>query len=625
MPLPCQERRNLGKLRRRFLVVASVLVSLALCSGCNHWARRARWGSGECQYDQKIQVSRAGRQSTVRQTTVRLCAYHSGSGTTAELAKTAERLEATGDAACVDAFFAAVFRGWQDIEALGNSPATDDLVRCSQLYDASLAKLLMTAQRHHRLDPASGLKILQDGQFVTIPIKHYGFAWSAEDFNELKLVGEYRLTKHARPLRGVGLGVPLVVIRHRCEPEEFFRPSQAFAATAVLRPRGDVRSACRIASEDNSECNEFVLEFYNPAHCTRLATTTGRWLLARDLTASMAWQVSSSPSNPVVEYLRPDTDIAKAKLIMFEPYQRGKIPVVFVHGLISDPTTWVTMINQLNAQSWFRERYQIWAFSYPTGMPFLVSAATLRRELNAALAVSPGAADDPAANQMVLIGHSMGGLLLKLQVTESGSAIWDLAANRPLDELRASPADRERLREVFFFEPQPFVRQVIWIGTPHRGSTLARRGVGRIGSLLARPTSEADERHRRMVAENPGVFQSWIRRRVPTSPDLLEPDSPLLVAMEKLPINPAVRLHSIIGVIRTKSLHGPGDGAVSLASAQHRCVESEKWVPEGHEELHVAQESIIEVERILQDNLLEYDLLLNQIRRRSTRISTLSQ
>jgi pimeloyl-ACP methyl ester carboxylesterase len=294
---------------------------------------------------------------------------------------------------------------------------------------------------------------------------------------------------------------------------------------------------------------------------------------------------------------------------MLTPYQCGKIPVVFVHGLLSDPATWMPMRNQLDGKSWFRERYQVWFFRYPTGIPFLVSAAALRRELNTAVACCPGAAEDPAAQQMVLISHSMGGLISKLQVSESGNEIWNLAANRPLDEIRAAPADRERLREVFYFEPLPFVRRLIMIGTPHRGSTLARRGIGRIGSCLARPTTEADERQRRVVRENPGVFEPWISRRVPNSVDLLEPDSPLLAAMLKLPICPDVRMHSIIGVSRTKSCQGPGDGAVSLTSAGLSCVDSEKLVSATHEELHDAAASVIEVERILQQHLCDFDRL----------------
>ena len=95
--------------------------------------------------------------------------------------------------------------------------------------------------------------------------------------------------------------------------------------------------------------------------------------------------------------------------------------------------------------------------------------------------------------------------MAKLQITESGTDLWNLVADLPLDQIQASPEDRERLREVFFFAPLPFVRKVIFIGTPHRGSTLARRGIGRIASCVARSPADTDERHRRVVAENPGV------------------------------------------------------------------------------------------------------------------------
>ena len=241
-----------------------------------------------------------------------------------------------------------------------------------------------------------------------------------------------------------------------------------------------------------------------------------------------------SPNSPIEAFLRPDSADAKAQLVMLEPYQRGKIPVVFVHGIASDPTTWLTMFNTLRSQEWFRERYQAWAFRYPSGIPFLATAATLRRELDAAVALSPGAADDPAAQQMVLIGHSMGGLVSKLQVTESGTELWDLVADRPLDAINADEADRERLREVFFFAPLPFVREVIFIGTPFNGSSMASRGVGRLSSWAVVTSTDADERHRRIVRDNPGVFDPWLARKVPTSVDLLRPDHPLLEAMKCL-------------------------------------------------------------------------------------------
>jgi pimeloyl-ACP methyl ester carboxylesterase len=451
---------------------------------------------------------------------------------------------------------------------------------------------------------------------MVVPVERHGFAWSADDFSEYELVGDYHLADKARPQRTSGLGVPLVVKRRSLCNDEFHRKLQPFAATAILCPNACTALRCSAEvvepvddfSIDNGKspgAEPFVLHLYNPVHCTRAEIDGARWPLAGDTTAPFAWQLSNAPNSPIQAFLSPDRE--QAQLVMLEPYQAGKIPIVFVHGLLSDPTTWVSLGNQLRQETWFRERYQVWVFRYPTGMPFLVSAATLRRELNAALANAPEAADDPAAQRMVLVGHSMGGLVSKLQVTESGPDLWNLAARRPLDEINASDADRERLREVFFFKPQPFIRHVIFIGTPHRGSTLAGRGIGRIGSLAVRPTSEADERQRRLVEQNPGVFRMGLQTRVPTSVDLLEPSNPLLGAMLGLTVGPGVELHSIIGIAKTSSPHGPSDGVVSLTSASIPGVESEKLVSETHVELHHSAAAVGEVQRILQRNLREFD------------------
>ena len=219
---------------------------------------------------------------------------------------------------------------------------------------------------------------------------------------------------------------------------------------------------------------------------------------------------------------------------------------------------------------------------------------------------------------MVLIGHSMGGLVSKLQVTDSGTELWDLVANRPLDAIRAEDADRERLREVFFFATQPYIRKVIFIGTPHRGSSLAADAVGRVSSWAAKLTKEADTRHRRLVADNPGVFNPWIVRKVPTSVDLLRPNHPLLEAIEKLPVASDVQLHSIIGVADSDRTDGPGDGVVPLTSARHRGVTSEKLVSETHQGLHEAGTTSIEIERILNRQLRDYDQLLDDLPRDPT-------
>ncbi|MBS0210199.1 MAG: alpha/beta fold hydrolase [Planctomycetes bacterium] len=622
----CTSRRIFTSPNRSFVFCALLVVNLATFAGCKCWSKPAEWRDGECRYDHTI-------HHTATEVVVAPAGHTHGFSKplgcpkSLVLAREASNLEAAGDALCVDAYYAAACQAWREVAALGRKPSRTELAEVSQPYHACVAKLIVTADRFHKIDPDRGLQVLDHGRQVIVPIERLGFAWSSEDFNGFELVGEYKIGKRSPTTRTTGLGVPLVVKRLRCQRDEFYREVQPFAATAVLCPReprpiAQRSSRGRAASATNepeivtpellSAETCFELRLYNPLNCAQVELTSGRWPLAGDQTAPLAWQMSQSRNNPVQAFLRPDANDAEPQLVMLEPYQAGKIPVVFVHGLLSDPSTWIDLGNQLRAQAWFRERYQVWVFRYPTGAPFLVSAAALRRELNAALHSAPEAEGDLAGNFMVLVGHSMGGLVSKLQVTDSGNRLWELVANRPMDQLVASDADRNHLQQVFCFEPQPFVRHVVFIGTPHRGSTMARRGIGRLTSLVARESSEAKERQRRLMDDNPGAFKTALRMKIPTSVDLLEPSNPLLAAMEQMPIAPCVQLHSIIGVAKPVSCEGPGDGVVTVASATHPGVASEKLVDEKHEELHHAAATVIELERILQQNARDYARALDR-------------
>ena len=137
-------------------------------------------------------------------------------------------------------------------------------------------------------------------------------------------------------------------------------------------------------------------------------------------------------------------------------------------------------------------------------------------------------------------------------------------------------------------------------------------------SWAAKLTTEADARHPRLVADNPGVFNLWIVRKVPTSVDLLRPNHPLLEAIEKLPVASDVQLHSIIGVADTDRTDGPGDGVVPVTSARHEGGTSEKLVSESHQGLHDAATTSIEIERILERQLRDYDQLFDDLPRAPT-------
>ena len=295
--------------------------------------------------------------------------------------------------------------------------------------------------------------------------------------------------------------------------------------------------------------------------------------------------------------------IDKADIRMLEPYQPGKIPVLFVHGLLDDPFIFNDMIVALHRTPGFLDRYQIWVFRYPTGITFLRSAALLREDLRDATSAFDPRNRDPAIHDMVLIGYSMGGLLAKLQVTSSGDYLWAVAANRPLNSLVTTEKTRSFLREIFYFEPMPMIRRVIFIATPHDGSPVSGTLLGRFATSVVQRPTDTVEAVAQINRDNPGALRPMLlQRRLPSSIDVLAAGNPLLPAMRQLPFSPSVTLHTIAG-------HGPhppqrarGDLIVPLSSAHLDEAVSELWVPAIHTKIYYHPYTIAEVQRILAEH-----------------------
>jgi hypothetical protein len=212
---------------------------------------------------------------------------------------------------------------------------------------------------------------------------------------------------------------------------------------------------------------------------------------------------------------------------------------------------------------------------------------------------------DEALNHVVLVGHSMGGLISKMQISESGTALWNSISRQRFEQVVMSPNTRKKLSEAVFFTPSPMVSRVVFIGTPHRGSALAQRAIGRVGSLLIKEATDLKSEHDRLIADNPGVFSDEFSRRVPTSIDMLEPKSDLLQAIHCLPINTRVRIDSIVGNGRWMPGNGDSDGVVPVTSAKHERSTSVVMVNQKHAKLTEDPAVIQQVMRILREHGLE--------------------
>ncbi|QJE97755.1 esterase/lipase family protein [Luteolibacter luteus] len=382
-----------------------------------------------------------------------------------------------------------------------------------------------------------------------------------------------------------GVGAPLVVIGpENREYRRTFDPPRVHAAmTAILRFEGH-RSA--------------TLELHEPLEEEKISIAGRNPTLAADFTApiSMYIAVARPDKLGLIRLLNPQKYSDTARLIRTQKYDKNRIPVLFVHGLQDTPATWVPMYQQLLNDPVLRDRYQFWVFSYPSGYPFPYSASLLRKELDGVNKAFPGHKD------IVIVGHSMGGIISRLMVTNAGDRIWkDLFGKSPA-ETKVSGASRHLLEESLVFEHRKEIRRAIFIATPHKGSIFASNWIGRLGSRLVRiPSFLADTRN--AVASLVTVDTASMQLdRAPNSIDTLAPNNRFVISMNKLPIDPGVTYHSIIGDRGKGDTPNSSDGVVAYWSSHLDHAASEKIVPSGHS-AHQNPEGIEEVKRILKLHL----------------------
>jgi pimeloyl-ACP methyl ester carboxylesterase len=455
-----------------------------------------------------------------------------------------------------------------------------------RIYQQSLANLLQAAIRFERIDPRGRLQIGPDPTGLNVLITHHGFPWHPQQISRVLMANETATLGVDRYYQSSGLGTPLVAVHENRGREPLYPDRLFFPVTAVLRPANAIDPESSSTIHTGMASRDIVLEFHNPHRFDSIPVASSVVPMARDLTAPLVHLYRETPRRFTEGLLDPDDADVRPRLFLSEPYQSGKIPIVFIHGLWSDPITWINMVNDLRSQGDINRHYQFWYFRYPTGRGLLESAAELRESLERTQDRFDPSHEQLALRHVVLIGHSMGGIVAKLQVSDSHDILWRQAASRDLEAVRTTPEMRARLRRMFFFQASPLVSRVVSIGTPHHGSESTRRLAGRLASRLVRSSPSEEARYRQLMDQNRDIFAEFLWDSWPTSIDLLEPTNPLLQAFAKLPIAPHVRRHTVIGD-RSMNLRGePTDGVVSVSSARQWDVESEYLVSLRHKEIH---------------------------------------
>lgn len=474
-------------------------------------------------------------------------------------------------------------------------PFDPRLRTAADLYNRALTRGLASDDGEH-VDLRAGRYKLPFGN-LTVRYDPMIARWEGRELSGFIPAAELHVQGLQNRFRESGLGAPLAAEMSRVvEPPGgmHLAPALKLPVTALLRL--DISPAAIAASEFTGD-----LVLY-PGNERRRVDVAGQTVpLEIEPTAAFAYALSNSTvwNSEIAGFFRGDlfADMP-SQLFGLEPYRPGRIPVVLIHGTASSAGRWADMVNDLQNDPAIRDKFQFWLFAYNTGNPIAVSAAALRESLTTAVARLDPGRTDPALHQIVLVGHSQGGLLAKMLVIDAGSQLFDAFSKRPLEDLKLSDDTRKMLRRALFVTPEPDVSRVIFIATPHRGSFRASLSLARlIGRFMSLPLNVT-----RMFAEaltgNADALRLDPRTVGAGSLFGMTPGSPLITTLSSIPIAPSIAAHSIIAVNGDGPVEDGDDGVVEFRSASIPGVESEKVIRWGHS-VQGHPQTVMEVRRIL--------------------------
>lgn len=477
------------------------------------------------------------------------------------------------------------------------------------LYNSALESCLRIARHDGRLKPGGSLSFPIGERTMDVQIVAMSDMWQSSDFDRFEFVSDYEVRRLTNHYHNYGLGVPLIAVREhgRSGPQvnRYYAKDFSFPVTAFLRLTPSTSGASFTVATAR-------LELHDPLTDETIAVTGQRVPLESDLSTPLAFFLNNPDLRTLDTrgLLRPSDLEAVRGLYLVQPYQPGKIPVVLIHGVWSSPMVWMEMFNDLQSMADLRENYQFWFYMYPSGKPFYLTAQNLKQDLEEIREVYDPQRREPAFQQMVFVGHSMGGLVARLLTLESdreGAAALEPHTRSPNSGRiqQVSGDDRGRIAIRSADDESQFASRVITIGSPHRGSDYANSFTRMLGKkLIALPERAVAATRRTRRGRSPSLFDPPADDDS-TSLDTLSPDSPILKVMLESPQPAGVRYHNVVGAIRKSPLEENTDGVVSYRSAHLDRVESEIVVPADHSLLPRHPRTVLEVRRILLEHLKE--------------------
>ena len=377
------------------------------------------------------------------------------------------------------------------------------------------------------------------------------------------------------------------------------------AATIIAQPKKSNATIEDVLTNPN-----FEIKVYDPYSVEKVEIAGKPYSLAANFSAPYGLWLAENNLGAAAYLTLIDRDqhLAMPHIYMLEPYNPNKKIIVLVHGLASSPEAWIAVTNDIMGDAILREHYQVWQIFYSTNMPILES----RFQIYALLKQAFGSLNpkDAAAQDAVLIGHSMGGIISRLLVSDAdiSKQALELMNNRQQTRLRKHPVIGERLK----MKPIENFDRAIFLAAPHRGTDYADRWF----TLAARKIIKIPATFLTTLADTLTSYDVDLKDFVKTltndviqnGPSDLSKKSKFMELTASIPPEKGLVFHSIMGNI-TKS-DDPNvitDGIVPYKSAHLDGAVSEKIFTGGHS-IQETPEAVLELRRILRQHLVDHGL-----------------
>ncbi|MEZ6059185.1 MAG: alpha/beta fold hydrolase [Planctomycetaceae bacterium] len=471
-----------------------------------------------------------------------------------------------------------------------------------EVYNTSVEEFLRLARRSGDYSLLRSMQLPVSGRRISFELP-FPSAWlNADQLDGFEFASDYELknlrNRHVSP----GIGVPIIVTRRRHNAtdglERYYSDGMRFPATVVL-------TFAEPGSRSRDQ-KDVRLQLYDPRDTDGIVMRDTLIPIETDLSTPLA-RMLTNPKLRLLDtfaLLRPDRAKHLQGLYMVQPYDPDRIPVLMVHGVWSSPMTWMEMFNDLQSDPRLREKYQFWFYMYPTGEPMTFAAADLRDELRELRQRCDPFQSNDRLDEMVLVGHSMGGIMSYLMTVDSEDKLWNATSRLSVDEIQTDAETRSEIRRVFFFQSNRSIGRIVTIASPFAGSGYANSFTRWLsGSVISLPnrTSRLSEL---IFRQNHSGF--WDRMFAPkTSVDSLAKDSAVLRLVGNTTVSPEVRHHNIVGIEKGTSAADWTDGVVKYTSAHRDDADSEIQVRAAHSAVHRHPEAISEVRRVLLEHLTD--------------------